>query len=59
MLKTSTTDGPEGTLSNKCLKSLEFLKRSSWQSGEEHHESVILSRVPNEIELKGTFNIER
>ena len=26
--ESSTTDGPEGTVSNKCLKSLELLKKS-------------------------------
>ena len=53
--ESSTTDGPEGTLSNKCLKSLELVKTSQlYQS--QYAGADTISRIENETEYGGTIN---
>ena len=53
--ESSTTDGPEGTVPNKCLKSLELVKTSQlYQS--QYIGTDTISRIENETEYQGTIN---
>ena len=53
--ESSTTDGPEGTLSNKCLKSLELVKTFQlYQS--QYIGTDTISRMEDETEYEGTIN---
>ena len=55
-LKRETTDGPEGTLSSKCLKSLELMTQSLGKLQNNINESVFPSRFQNEPEFGSAVN---
>jgi len=59
-LAKETTDVPEGTLSNKCLKSLELMAQSLHEGRAQHQRSVFIPRFRGELELESllTLNVQ-